>query len=258
MANFSTTEIKFNNQSCYDYDLYMSYISSNGTGDNQLQEMNISTTRVSRRQSIYNYGIANTEILEFEIELYSQNPIYTEKKNQIITWLSGNGKYGKLQIVQEDMLDKYYNCFFQSINSMSVGNLCYGFKCKIICDSPYCYGDKNNYIFKGLTQFNLPNVSSSFIPIPFEAKITVNSGTSFIVTNTTTNESISISNCAVDDIIYINTDLQQIITENNPTKNMIDSFEGEFIKLAQGKNSFTVNGNIDMSLTYSPVYVIGG
>lgn len=259
MASFYGLSFVYNNISSQVYGLTLSFLNGNGTTDSVQQEMNVTTARASRRQSYYMYGVNNTEPLSFDIEFYSEEPLYEDRRHEIINWLSNNGQLGKLYINQPDMQSKYYLCLFKKISGEFIGNLCYGFKATLLCDSPYCYGDQiTTTISSGITSFNLLNSSSAFMPIPLSIDASVVVNTDITLTNSTTNQSFTQVSLLQGEIFHIDSNLFIIQITGNSSKNIVDNFSGNFITLATGNNAFTYSGKADLTLTYTPVYTIGG
>lgn len=127
--------------------------SSDSTASN---EVDIKIQEVYRRAVPYFYGVQQTPVLEFDVSFTTtQGEITAEDSALIQKWLFGQMTYKKLRIVQPDMQDYYFNCFLNTPSIIRVGNIIRGFKCTVVCDSPFAYGEKRT--------LNLINGNNNFL-----------------------------------------------------------------------------------------------
>lgn len=94
---------------------------------------------VYRNPSACHQGVAQNEPLEFDIELISEDEIPAIMRSKISKWLFGRMDYCKLQIVQRDLQDVYFNCHLVDPQYIYIGNYCHGLTCKVQCDAPWAW-----------------------------------------------------------------------------------------------------------------------
>ena len=101
--------------------------------------VNILTQQVLRKAKPYYLGRIQDEVLEFPLSFASENPIDGRDRNIISKWLFGRSEYKPLTIIQDDLNGAWFNCFLTDPEPVYIGNVTYGFKCKVVCDSPFAY-----------------------------------------------------------------------------------------------------------------------
>lgn len=114
------------------YNFDQSVVDSNGGGD-----IEIITDQLYRRPVPYLLGVQQKPVLEFDITFGSETPLDATTRSIIGKWLFGRTSYKKLQIVQCDMQDYYYNCFITESKVKYIGNLAYGVNAHVVCDAPW-------------------------------------------------------------------------------------------------------------------------
>ena len=179
-------------------------------------------------------------------------------------WLFGHATYKKLQIMQPDLQDMYFNCILSSPQVFKSGNMIKGFSCRVICDSPfgwafpkvstYTYTSSQNNL--ALLFMNLSNDNYYLFPT---VQITMNSfGGSFSITNTSDGSRIfGFTALSPNEIITVNNDLG-IVTSSTGFKRLAN-FNKNWLRFKKGANSLLINGQAaSLRLTYSFAKKIGG
>ena len=118
-------------------------ISSSDGGEgtsNGINDVEIRTKEIFRRPKPFFYGVQQSSVLEFEVEIMTTEQELTAIDSALIQkWLFGQSTYKKLRIVQYDMEDIYFNCFLKSPQIKRVGNIIRGFTATVVCDAPFAW-----------------------------------------------------------------------------------------------------------------------
>lgn len=102
----------FDDQYSKNYGLTIAAINGNSTTEaSGGSNIEIFYDSVYRKPKKYIYGSSPEEVLTFEMEVVSEKPLYGLKRSKIQKWLFGRTKPCKLQIIQSDLQDIYFNCF---------------------------------------------------------------------------------------------------------------------------------------------------
>lgn len=103
---------------------------------------------VYRNPSAFHQGVAQNKPLEFDIELVSEDELPGIMRSKISKWLFGRMNFCKLQIIQRDLQDIYFNCHLIDPQLTYIGNYCHGIKCKVQCDAPWAWQTEKEYVAK--------------------------------------------------------------------------------------------------------------
>src|ERR1035437_2464599 len=136
--SFNAYEFIFDGIPSSNYGLVISSINNSGVGDSSMgSSSNPITKKLLRNPKEYIFGVELSPVLTFDLEITSQNPISADMRNFIGSWLFGQMTYKKLQILQDDLQNYYYNVLFTDATLIYAGNLHYGYKIKARSDSPF-------------------------------------------------------------------------------------------------------------------------
>lgn len=247
-------------------EMYDIVISSDGdTGTSPIGDIELMTTKIWRRPSVYLYGVSQKPVLQFPIILHNINGGLTAHDLSLIsTWLFGQQNYKKLQIVQDDMFNIYFNCFFTQPEVVRIGNIIVGVKATIVCDSPFA----KTFPITHNTNYASPPSSASLVfdnysddsyyLFPTVEFTITGAGGGVSITNTTDDGRIfSFETLSPGETISVNNDLQ-IIT-SSLTLNRMAKFNKKFFRFLRGRNTLSVTGNINnLKFIYSLSKKIGG
>lgn len=256
----------FDGKSSEEYNLYISSSDGENARLTGAGDVELITQKVFRRNSPYLLGVTPSPVLQFDIEITSPLEIMADEMGYIMSWIFGQTEYKKLQIVQEDMYNFYYNCFITSPKVIKVGNKTIGFSGTVICDKPFAtmypktltktystfpVTTGNTFTFNNISQNNFyeyPTISFTLGGGGTTATITNNTdgGRQFIFTGLTAGETITVNN----DLCIITSSL---------TLNRLSAFNKNWFRLLKGSNSITITGYpASVTFTYSPAVKIGG
>ena len=240
-------------------------ITSTGeTSQEPLADIQPTTTRIYRRNKSFLYGVTPNPTLEFQIMFHSIDGYIDSVMFGLISqWLFGQQNYKKLQILQEDMSDVYFNCFLTKPEVIKYGNQIAGVKAVVVCDSPFAYtfDRTSTYTYVSppsdtvLTFDNLSHDSYYLFPI---VEFTMGaSGGNLSILSTEESRTFSFTGLAANEVITVNNDLQ-IITSSLALLRL-SKFNKTFMRFVPGRNILRVTGSIvSLKFTYSFARKIGG
>ena len=121
------------------YDLFISSPDGGEVEVPAANDVTLLTETVWRRSVPYLYGVKQEPTLQFEVSFNSMNELTAIDSSLIGKWLFGQTQYKRLQIIQPDMDQVYFNCFLKNPRLHKVGNRIYGYRATVICDAPWAW-----------------------------------------------------------------------------------------------------------------------
>ena len=215
---------------------------------------------IPRRVKPYFYGTQFAEKLEFQIDIFSESVIDRYLVQAIEQWLFGNRVYKKLQILQCDMYDTYFNCIISKGEVISVGNEVIGFSCTVICDSPWGWGKKVTQNIPSVavdqtieivnssddTSYLYPNVTLYSSEQQFNIRI---------INTSDNNREMAFTSLVSGETLTINNDIK--LVESNKG-GIYERFNGVYLRLIRGRNLVRFVGNLtNISIEYIPARKVG-
>jgi phage-related protein len=234
------------------------------SGDTAGSDVKLYTQEIFRRPSPYLYGVQQTPVLSIPVSFTSRGELTAADAQIAARTLFGQQGYGKLWIIQEDMQDIYFNCFFTQPKILKLGNIITGFDSTIICDAPWAW------TFPKTLSINYPDdvistqiifnnqTDNNFYTYPQLSFTVSNVGGSIQLVNTSdANRTFVISGLSGNEVITFNNDLQ-IISSSTGLKRL-STFNKQWFRLVRGKNVINLLANINnISMTYSFARKVGG
>lgn len=263
---FYGLEFVYNGVSSVNFNLYITTINSQGISESNLgSAVELITKKILRNPVEFLYGVEQTPVLEFDLEFTSPSPLSAADRSIISAWLFGQQSRGKLQIVQEDLQNIYFTCILDSSKTTYVGNVCYGFKAHVVCDSPFAWENP-----KVVGESSLGNVvtdkvisllntsADSYYTFPVVTFTTNSIGTYFTITNVTdNNREFSFTNILANETITADCGSKVITTNSGLLR--VANFSLEWLRLIRGVNSLHIQGGISAySITYRVASKVGG
>jgi hypothetical protein len=247
---FSGREIIFNGIPSSFYNLYLSTPDGAESETQAGSNLEPIITENLHRPVPYLLGVRYTPVLEFDLSLFTPNELDAKFTQLALRWLTGNPTYQKLQIVQEDLSDIYFNCLITNPRIHRVGNLIRGLRFHVVCDSQWAwsfdqYKLYNYSVAPNSTTFSIYNQTDHngylFPKITFKMK---SGGGSFNLRNNSDdpNRLITVSTLSAYETITIDNDLRMITSSLNLLR--VGNFNKKWIRLVPGANNFVVTGNI--------------
>ena len=209
------------------------------------------------RNKAYFYKTAHNIPLEFDFTVGSGESKGAIDRDIINRWMLSRSGYKKLQIVQDDMIDVYYNVIFQEAAPLYAGNLMYAIRYSAHCDSGFGWtfpktvlvtggtgitnrtltpifndGAEDGYVYPKLT-FTMNNLGGTFTATNIS-----DSSRSLIITGLLSGETITI-------------DSENRMITSSMGRLLIDKFNGNWFRFMGGINSINIAGAItNLSIVY--------
>jgi hypothetical protein len=227
--------------------------------------LNLITKKITRSPIEYLFGVEQTPALEFDLEITSQNPISAEDRSTIGSWLLGQQGYKKLQILQDDFANIYFNCIAVSSSVVFVGRLAYGWKIHLRCDSPWGwdYPKTITQSFSGSAIVNqslsIVNPSAnSYYTLPIVSFTTSSIGNSFSIINSNdANREFAFTGLLANETIT--TDNQKLLITSSTGLTRVSKFNLHWFRLLPNLNNLTIAGGItNYTITIPVAKKVGG
>lgn len=239
------------------YGLYILNIDDSGKVSSESgSTADLITQSVFNNPINYLLGIKKNTPLTFDLTIGSLEPIDRKIISFIQSWLYSKNNYRKLQIVQNDMLDIYYNCILVPEKIVTIANYPYAFNCKVICDSPYAWTFPKQFTYTDFTKKIIHNNFSEndFYDFPIIEFIT--SSTASEIVNHSENRITSFSGLQIGEKIILDNMKKTIISSTG--LNRLKNFNLNFFRLLPHHiNEITANGIRELKITYSYARKVG-
>ena len=273
--SFGGLDFIFDGQYSENYGLkIMSIGSSSVTSDASAGcGIDIFTDWVYRNPSAYHQGVAQNKPLEFDIEFVSEDELPGIMRSKISKWLFGRMGFCKLQIVQRDLQDIYFNCHLIDPQLTYIANYCHGIKCKVQCDAPWAWQIEKEYVAKpdadgSWRHYNDSDDTDYTYPI-IEFQLDDNAGGFFSIVNEDDNnrefrmdkkcdeKGNVIASLRANEKIIIDCRNQLIESDSGFLRS--DCFNKKFFRLVPGANNLKFDGNFKyFKMRYNNARKVGG
>ena len=270
MSNFYGASFIFNGTPSEYYDLYIN--TSETTANNSVGilstnpgDVTLYSQAIYRRPIPFFWGVQQSNPLEFDVTFNSLTELTAEDARIISRWLFGQQSFQKLQIMQYDLQNIFFQCFLTKPMTLYVGNTIRGFQAHVVCNAPwgfeypktttYTYTTPNvnvTTIINNTSDNNFYTYPSMVITTGAFANADIN------ITNTTDNSRLfSFSGMSAGEVLTVNNDLQIISSSTGLLR--LSNFNKHGFRFLQGVNSVNIQGEIaSVSFTYSPARKVGG
>lgn len=261
------------------FGLFISKMDGQGVLDNTIgSSVKPITKKLFRNPVEFLYGTEQSPVLEFDLEFFCAQPLSADDRNIVATWLFGQQKRKKLQILQGDLSDTYFNCIMDTADVSYVGNISRGFKAHVVCDSPWGWGNQESFEYNtdGNLQIilmqNIFNVSAdNYYTYPTIEFTMGSAGTTFTVNNLTDEALIgesrpfTFSNLTAagfggtppGETVTVD-NRRQIITSSKGLRRL-GNFNLKWMRLLQGENELQITGSFThFNITYDVAKKVGG
>lgn len=227
-------------------------------------DVQLITDTIYRRPAPFLYGIQQTPVLSFDIELNSEQKIDAVLATRAAEKFFGKTDYKKLQIMQPDMDMFYYNCVLANPKIKRVGGEIVGWDATVVCDAPWGWefpkSITKNYS-TGLASDSIVynNLSdNNFYDFP-QVAFTIDTfgGSLSLINNTDLGREFLFTGLSAGEVITVNNDLG-IITSSLDLNRYAD-FNKNFFRVVQGRNDIDILGDISqLVITAKNARKIGG
>lgn len=226
---------------------------------------------VYRNPSAYHQGVAQNQPLEFDIEFVSEDEIPGVLRSKISKWLFGRMTYCKLQIIQRDLQDIYFNCHLIDPQLTYIGNYCHGISCKVQCDAPWAWQYEKSFAIYPTTaemtnaktyawrHYNdSDNTDYTYPVIEFKMRSSFSGkGKCSIINEDDNNREFMFDDLNKSEIVTVDC-RHQIITSSTGLRRS-DRFNKKFFRLVAGANNLKLTGEFEyLKITYRNARKVGG
>jgi phage-related protein len=233
---------------------------SSPTDYNGGSEMDLIEDQAPRSLKRYLLGALPNKPLEFEMAIYSEQPIADYKAQVIKKWLFGHpNKYRKLFIVKESVKDLYYECYLNSPQDKMINGY-NGWTFTVHCNAGGAWENERTDRFTptngGIITFvNTSGNNDYMYPI---VSFKMSSNGSFSITNSSDNGRIfQFTGLLANEVITCNGETGVITSSNNARR--FANFNKNYLRFVTGINQLTCSGNIEyIEFTYSNFRRLGG
>ena len=208
----------------------------------------------------YNYvmGVEYDEVFEFKMTFGSMEAKDKFDISLINNWLIGHSEYKKLQILQHDMTNVYYNCILNDYKVVSFANYTYAFECTVICDRPWALGNTRRFKYNKLGTIihnNGSHTNRMTYPI---LKFTTNApdASLSIINESNGGWETKFEGLSDGETIIVDNQLQKISSSLGLYR--LGNFNKHWLELLPRTNRLIVTGNVDeIIIEYSEVRKVG-
>ena len=248
------------------YDLRVFDFGSGGKTDSSFGgNIELVDRRIFRRAKPYFYGTSYSEVLTFPFVFGSYSKIDGTTRDRIHRWLFGQLAYAKLQIVQDDLVPFYYNCFLMNPSATYVANANYAYKCDVVCDAPWAWDFEktttqtwagNDPVDEAFTIYNNSADNDYLYPSTVLALNAI--GSNVTITNQSDdNRAFTFTGLSNSETVTIDND-RKIVTSDTGL-NRLSKFNLQWFRLVPGNNTIHVSGGVSsFAMTYQFARKVGG
>jgi len=264
--SFIAKSFIFNDVPSENYDLRVFNFERGGLGSSVAGgDIEIISKEMYRRPIPYFYGVQQKPVLRFPLTFGSYNAMDATTRGLIQQKLFGQTSYNKLQLVQCDMDNVYFNVFLTNPKNAYIGNLNYAFSCEVVCDSPWAWGFEKTYtksypgggIASDSFTFYNGSANNEYLYPTLEIELNgVGTGVT-IINETDSNRSFAFTGLSAYETLTVDND-RKILTSDTGLRRL-SGFNLNWFRLLPGYNTISVSGgieNIDMS--YQFAHRVGG
>lgn len=224
--------------------------------------LTLHTDKTNRSYKHNLLGVSEDKPLEFTLSFGSFDPLTRYDISSIQKWLFGHREYKKLQIVQEDMMNVYYNCILNNPKIITAGNIPYMFECTVTCDSPFAWEKEKvyEYTLNGaetvIVHNNMSDINDYTYPIiEFDSKLSQNTVSLMNLSNN--NRETKIQGLMLNEKITLDNEKQIISSSSDLSR--LGNFNKNWFELVKGENRIQVTGKIGtLTIKYANARRIGG
>jgi phage-related protein len=264
--SFIATKFVFNGIPSEELGLLITSLDSGDSSSQGGNDITLITQKVFKRPVPYFYGVTQDQVLEFDVEFSSPDEIDAQHASIIQAILFGQMNYRELKIIQSDMETIHMNCFLTKPTIRKIGGQIVGFRCTVVCDSPWAWEYEKSKLYSyaipiGLrtdTQILNNASANNYYTFPIIVITMNNSGGYLHMTNTTDNSRYTtFDTLLANEVLTVDCDRQ--ILSSSTLLRRISNFNLIWPRLLPGRNDYSWSGMIaSIEFKYSNAVRIGG
>lgn len=192
-------------------------------------------------------GVKYDTPMTFVLDMFSVDTIDNMTLSKIQNWLCGRNGYKKLNIIQEDLSNVYFNCMMSSPKITYIGNNARMISVTVTCDSAFAYEIEKESVFTAST-WSFNNVSDHWdYLMPKVVEIVCRSG-DVKITNITDGRETIIKGRKSGEVITMCEETG--IVKSSDGLRMMDSFNKNFIRFIPNTNEFVMQNVSSLKIKY--------
>lgn len=225
--------------------------------------------KIYRRPVNYLLGVEQAPNLTFPVSFNSESKINAVLAAKVELLLFGKMGYKKLQVIQPDMSDFYWNCFLTDPQLKTVGGEIVGWDATVNCNAPWGFSFQKTAIYPTSSTFYTPPIANIQIaynnrsgnndysyPI-IEFTMGVAGGSFGIINTSDDNRTFSFTGLSANEVITVDNDLQIITSSTGLYR--LNKFNKKFLRLVYGLNNLVFNGGVkQVKIKQTNAQKIGG
>lgn len=241
---------RYDNKASKQYNLMIASIKTNTDNTTIDGEKEYTTLFLPCNNRFVLQGVKPKEPLSFDIEFVCDNSnqaITDLQSRNIIKWLFDRQSYHKFEIFNKDYAGVYFNCYFTKPEVIQAGVGIIGYKCTVICDSPWAWETDKQTVYNITStpcfQNYICNSDYEDYLIPNNVQITCGTtGGTVSITNIQDNNRIfQFTGLSPNEVISVDNFGQ--ITSSTGNKRF-SNWNGKILRFVNGVNTLNITGNI--------------
>jgi len=263
---FKATKFVFNGIPSEELGLLITSLDSGDSSNPGGNDITLYTQKIFKRPVPYFFGVTQDKILQFDVEFSSRDEMDAERASIIQNILFGQMVYHELKIIQPDMENLHMNCFLTQPSVRKIGGQIVGFRCSVMCDSPWAWSYLKSKIYTYSTPVGLRtdtqilnNISANnYYTFPIMVITMNNSGGYLHMTNTTDNSRYTtFDTLLANEVLTVDCDKQ--ILSSSTLIRRLPNFNKVWPRLLPGRNDYSWSGHIhSIEFKYENAVKIGG
>lgn len=255
----------FDDKACEEFGLVICSFDGGNAEGKTGGEITFSTSSAPIQNKWMKYGSEYENPLEFSFSVCKIDGSYLDSYDQaaITRWLIRRDSYKKMQFVQCDYDDVWFNAYVTSIDLVGEG-FTYGLTINCKCDAPFGYGHKITQKYTtttaNATTFDFIDMSDEIGYCYPDYSITSSASGTITILNAIENRSFYVSNCVANEVITVSGKSQQISTSVT-THDLSNDTNYKFFRIAntydKRTNRITITGQCIFEFSYYPIRKVG-
>jgi hypothetical protein len=212
--------------------------------------MEIKEQKIFRRPTPFFLGATPSPKLSFSMSAFSEDEITADFFALIQKIFFSSRTYKKLQILQDDVAEIYFDCILNDPKIIRVGNLLRGISFTVNCSSPFAFNFPKTTTYTYTTPvvnntvvFNNSSDDNDSYLYPSNI-ITMNSfGGNMSITNLSdSNRVFQFTGLSANEVITIDNSLQTLTSSTGLKR--LSTFNNHYLRLIPGLNSLRIQGSV--------------
>lgn len=227
------------------------------------EKTNIITSKSPFKETHDLHYVSYDEPLQFTIILLKTDETYinADDERRIKKWLCKK-TWGWLQIDQDDLSDVFYQVLIHSPEKINIGAYSGGLQFTVQSNCHHAWSRLYKKVYKtasGTLNVNL-NFNFDYDEYILYPQLSIKSlsptAQNITIKNNTTNETLSISGCTLNEEILIDCKTDQLKSSTNRV--LLNDWNKNMVSMIEGVNNINLTGNFQVEISYRLPIRVGG